>query len=286
MTHLTRGIAAFAFSFLCLCGSPRAKGVLVKFLPCPPEDSVARYDVYRSADSTQPGLPVGFILPVAVDTLRYPDPAAGKGSAWYYSIKAVNAAGLESDPSGWTEAGAPLLALPDTLRPDLSGLTRHALASSAHPLRAAAPLFSLADSSRFLIRFDSAGARLEFLSRDGRADTGLVVVRASYYAKFSDEDTVLVIAAKRAVTALAAPGVDPEPAKPRAARSATGLLVLTGLPALAEVEVFTLRGVRVFQGLLRGPEAAIRPENSLGYHAGYLTLSHPGGRILASLRIP
>jgi hypothetical protein len=270
---------------LCACWQGQAKGILVKFLPNPPEDSIVRYDVYRSTDSGQMGALLGSILPAAVDTLRYPDVGAQKGVAYFYSIKGVNAGGLESDPSDQTEAALPSLALPDTLRPDSSGSARCPLAASARPLQGVPLSLTLVDSSRFLLRYDAAAGRVEFRPVAGRADTGRVIVRASYYGKFEDRDTLLVVAAASPVASLPAPAAPPGL---RAGRGPEGALRLSGLPALARVEILTLQGARVFSGMLRGPEAVVGGSEGAGhrYRAGYLTVRDAAGRLLAALKIP
>lgn len=255
-----------------------AKGILVKFLPNPPEDSIVRYDVYRSSDSADAGTSIGSILPIVADTLRYPDLSADKGTAYFYSIRAVNGDGLESDPSDVTAAAMPALALPDTLRADSAGAARWTLSLSARPLPGV-PLFcALVDSSRFSLVFDSTRGKITFVPRAPRGDTAKLIVRASYFGKFEDRDTVLVMAGAPAATALRA---GESAGALRAFRGNDGTLRLSGLPREAWVEIAGADGARIFRGFLRGPETAVR---GLGYRACYVAVRDAGGRLLAALR--
>jgi hypothetical protein len=289
-----RSIPLAAFLALGLAaGMARAKGILVKFLPNPAEDSIVRYDVYRSEDSGALGSAMGSIVPTVTDTLRYPDLAVERGRAYFYSVKAVNAGGLESDPSDRTEAGLPLLALPDTLKPDsLPGLARFRLAGGARPLSRAPFALSAslgaADGARLAFRFDTASGWMEFRPTSGLGDTARVIVRGSYYDKFEDSDTMLVIVSAAAPTGTARPHA---PASSRAAapsalrisRDAGGSLRLAGLPRRALVEILAPSGVVMFRGTISGPEARLE---DAGYHAGYLTARDGEGRLLGSLSLP
>jgi hypothetical protein len=174
-----------------------AKGIHVRFLPNPAEDSIIRYQVLRAEGPGLASAPVGEIaaLPLA-DTLGFPDSSAAKGKPYAYSIKAINAQGGVSDPSGATVVGYPALALPDTLRPDkATGQTRFVIPAASDPLRGLERMvLTLQDSTRFTLAFDSATHTAIFRTRSGRADSGWAKVSAQYFGKFADQDSVLLIA--------------------------------------------------------------------------------------------
>lgn len=170
--------------------SAYSKGILVRFLPNPPEDSVVTYRVLRADGPGLPPAPVGDV-PAAVirDTFSFADTSASKGRPYLYSIIGLNAGGGISDPSESTTVATPILGMPDTLQGGALG-ARWTLASGADPLAGASPLaLSLADSSRFLLRFDSVARQIVFTAR-GSALSGQVVVRATYFGKFTDQRTV------------------------------------------------------------------------------------------------
>jgi hypothetical protein len=166
-----------------------AKGITVRFLPNPAEDSVVEYRILRAA----PGLPpaqIGRITAAAGrDTFSFADTSAIKGLAYRYSIIGMDAGGGASDPSESTEVALPSLSLPDTLRADAREV-RWTLALGADPLSGAAPLaLSLEDSSHILLRYDAWTHQILFSPR-GEAVPGWAVVRATYYGKFADRDSI------------------------------------------------------------------------------------------------
>jgi len=166
------------------------KGIAVRFLPNPPEDSVVAYRVLR-ADG--PGLAPALVgeVPAAPgrDTLSFSDTGAIRGLAYVYSIIGLNAGGGASDPSESTEVALPSLSLPDTLHAGAHG-AQWSLALGVDPLSGASPLaLSLEDSSRFTLRYDPASRQAVFAARAG-AVSGWAVVRAVYYGKFADRDSV------------------------------------------------------------------------------------------------
>lgn len=283
-------IRPLLFLSACVClgqvGRVEAMGILVKFLPNPPEDSIVRYDVYRADSAGRPGLPIGEILPApGQDTLRFPDVSAAKGRAYFYTVTAVNAAGAESDLSDETEVGIPSLALPDTLRPDAQGITQVTVPFAAAPLKGFATLaLETPDSARFVLRYDDASGRAVFGSRSGRADTAKIIVRASYFGKFEDRDTVIVMMAA-GLPATANPPLTAS--RLRFLRAPAGALRISGLPARAELQVFDALGTRLRRALVTGPEAVLAAgDEPPGYHAGYLAIRDGEGRLLASLPLP
>lgn len=186
-------------------GLAEAKGIQVRFLANPAEDSIVRYQILRAEAPGQPSQPIGELsaLPM-VDTLGFPDSSAAKGKPYTYSIKAINAEGGISDPSTATMVGFPSLALPDTLRPDnASGLTRFVVSAASDPLRGFERLtLTLLDSTRFTLAFDSATHTATFRTRSGRVDSGWARISAEYYGKFSDQDSVLLIAGTQPTVSL------------------------------------------------------------------------------------
>lgn len=221
-----------SLSFSCLglglwIQAASAAGIRVRFLASPAEDSVVRYDVWR-CDSTGAAARIGS-LPAnpAADTLSFPDSTARKGIAYLYCLRAVNAEGLESDPSDSTRVALPRLDLPESAHPS-GGQTRIPLAPAAHPLAGHAPLaFSLADSSRLRMVHDTVSGSLQFFSPLGLADTVLAVVHASYHGKFSDLDTVRVIVSAQGPAAILRPRTSAASLAPALTRkSGTGALLL------------------------------------------------------------
>lgn len=216
-----------------------AAGIRVRFLASPPEDSVVRYDVWRCDSAGAASAKVGSLAAgSAEDTLAFPDSTARKGVAYLYSLRAVNAAGLESDPSDSSRVALPRLALPDTARPS-GGLTRLLLAPEAHPLEGHAPLLlSLADSSRIRLVHDTLAGAIHFLSLSGRPDTVTAVVRASYHGKFSDQDTLLVMTGGRLPTGLLLPRPGTPPAAPSLSRASGSGALLVAVPARGRVRLY------------------------------------------------
>jgi hypothetical protein len=181
----------FALFWLGLAVLPAfSKGITVRFLPNPPEDSVVEYRILRADAPGQAPAEVGR-LPAAAgrDTFSFADTSAVRGLAYRYSIVGMDAGGGASDPSESTEVALPSLSLPDTLRGDGGG-ARWALAVGADPLVGSAALaLALEDSSRFSLHYDSAARQIVFAPRDGEG-SGWAVVRATYYGKFADRDSV------------------------------------------------------------------------------------------------
>ena len=156
-----------------------SKGILVRFLPNPPEDSIVTYRVLRADGPGLAPAPVGDV-PAAVnrDTFSFADSSALKGRPYLYSIIGLNAGGGISDPSESTTVATPILGLPDTLLGGAQG-ARWTLALAADPLAGVSPLaLALADSSHFLLRYDSAARQIVFTPR-GSMLSGQVAVRAT-----------------------------------------------------------------------------------------------------------
>jgi hypothetical protein len=194
----TRGLPGLLGLALSLGAAPaEAKGIHVRFLANPAADSIVRYQILRAEAPGLASQPIGELpaLPMA-DTLGFPDSSAAKGKPYAYSIKAINAEGGISDPSTATVIGFPALSLPDTLRPDkASGLTRFVVPAASDPLRGSERLtLTLLDSTRFTLAFDSATHTATFRTRSGLVDSGWARITAQYYGKFSDQDSVLLIA--------------------------------------------------------------------------------------------
>ncbi|MDB5047973.1 MAG: hypothetical protein JWO30_1044 [Fibrobacteres bacterium] len=245
--------------------SIQAKGISIRFLACPPEDSIVRYQVYRSDSTGGVALRLGEVAALAGrDTLDFQDLLAEKGRPYYYTIKGLNADGVSSDPSEETEVGFPILSLPDTLLPDkLTGQTRAVLPLSVDPLRGSAPLaLALMDSSRFSVSFDSAARTASFRSRSGRADTGWVVLRAQYFGKFEDKVPLLIIVAATGTVSLPALSASSAaaflPVFPASySPLSQGPLSLDRLPGPGRLEILTLRGTRSVAMAVSGPRARV-----------------------------
>ena len=200
--------AFFCAGFAAACAPAHSKGISVRFLANPSGDSVVKYAVMRADGPGQAPVQVGEVGDAgkdgaaANDTLTFPDTAAVKGRAYLYSIVALDAEGGASDPSEPTEVASPSLGLPDTLRGDAAG-ARWTLPAGSDPLSGSAPLaLSLEDTARFSLRYDSAAHQLVFESR-GETRSGWAQVRAVYFGKFVDRDSVWI---DFAPGALARPG--------------------------------------------------------------------------------
>ena len=195
--------------FLGLGNTPAdANGIHVRFLANPAQDSIVKYRILRAEAPGQASQSIGEIAaPLLADTLGFPDVTAVKGKPYTYTIKAINAEGGESDPSGATVVAFPALTLPDTLRPDnASGLTRFVIPAASDPLRGTERLsLTLQDSTRFTLTFDSATHTATFRTRSGRLDSGWARVSAQYYGKFSDQDSVLLFAGVQPTVSLGSP---------------------------------------------------------------------------------
>lgn len=193
--------AFFLWGLAALSASPAfSKGIMVRFLPNPPEDSVVTYRVLRADGPGLAPVPVGDV-PAAVsrDTFSFADSTALKGRPYLYSIIGLDAGGGISDPSESTEVAMPVLGLPDTLQGGAQG-ARWTLAVGTDPLAGAFPLaLSLADTSRFLLRYDSAARQIVFTAR-GSALSGQVIVRATYFGKFTDQRAVWLAMEPTALT--------------------------------------------------------------------------------------
>lgn len=208
-----------------------AAGIRVRFLASPPEDSVIRYDVWRCDSSGSPAKVGALPADPAADTLSFPDSTARKGVAYLYCLRAVNAAGLESDPSDSSRVAQPRLAFPDTARPS-AGRTSLALAPGAHPLKGHAPLvLSLEDSTRLRLVHDTVSGSVHFLSPSGTADTVTAVVRASYHGKFSDLDTLVVLVEGMGTASALRPRAAASPLGPALSRTSGNGALLLAVPA-------------------------------------------------------
>jgi hypothetical protein len=184
-----------------------SKGIMVRFLPNPPEDSVVNYQVMRADGLGLAPVQVGQVSAAAGrDTFAFADTSALKGRPYVYSIIGLDAGGGASAPSESTEVAQPFLALPDTLVGGAQG-ARFTLTLGANPLSGSAPLsLSLEDSSRFTLRYDSASGQIVFAPR-GAARSGQVVVHATYFGKFTDQGSVWI--------SLVATALRPSPGAPR-----------------------------------------------------------------------
>jgi hypothetical protein len=186
-----------------------AKGITVRFLASPAEDSIVRYQILRADAPGATAIPVGELGAVpGADTVAFPDSSAVKGKPYAYTIRSIDSAGAMSDPSEATLVGFPHLDLPDTLRADrITGLVRFLIPASCDPLRGSAPMtLALVDSSRFSLAFAAVTGAVAFRTRSGRADSGWAVLRAEYFGKFADRDSVLVFAGAQAVSLAPADG--------------------------------------------------------------------------------
>ncbi len=183
--------------------APLAKGIQVKFLPNSPEDSVARYMLFRSEKAGEPGLPIADLVPVLpTDTLVIPDSSAEKGKAYFYSLKAVAKDGASSELSTQSRIAHPLLLLPDTLIIE-EGFTvkEFPLEPALLPLGNEVPLeLQHSDSALFSIRVDSLAGRLLFESRFPSPFIRKISVTAAYYGKFVDTASLVVISGNSPVT--------------------------------------------------------------------------------------
>lgn len=187
----------FLLLLLAAFESVSARGIVVRFLPNLPEDSITRYLVYRSTESGRIGTAIGEVLPLkGVDTLRFPDLSAAKGIPYFYSVVGVDAAGRETEASVQT-----LIALPKLALPDSASLVRTAsgtqaalpLNPEARPLGSSVPLkVSVSDTSRVTVSFDSASGKIVLRAKTGWTGLQKVVVTASYYGKFEDRDSLVL----------------------------------------------------------------------------------------------
>lgn len=247
-------IAAWSTVFLCAT-APFAKGITVRFLANPPEDSLAGYAVLRSDG---PGLAPRELGVVASlpgrDTLAFADSGAIRGKAYLYSIVGIDPAGARSEPSESTYVALPALALPDTLRADSSG-ARVRLPLGADPLSGIVPLsITSADTARASLAFDAATRDLVVKPRAGAA-SGWVVLRATYFGKFEARDSLwLSLETPRPGAALVGPaaaGADAF-ALPAAWSPARGPLRIPGGTGLSRLDVLDIRGSVVAEVPLSG----------------------------------
>ncbi|MBW8889552.1 MAG: hypothetical protein JF616_17490 [Fibrobacteres bacterium] len=188
-------VSRFAFVFagiIAFAAPSHSKGIRVRFLPNPPEDSVVSYQVMRADGLNLATVKVGQVSAAAArDTFDFADTTALKGRPYVYSIIGLDAGGGASAPSESTEVAQPFLALPDTLLGGAQG-ARFTLSIGANPLSGSAPLaLSLEDSSRFSLRYDSAAGQIVFAPR-GAARSGQVVLHATYFGKFTDQGSVWI----------------------------------------------------------------------------------------------
>jgi hypothetical protein len=253
------GIPALCSFLICHAA---AKGITVRFLASPQEDSIVRYAVYRSGSAQGADSAIGQVSASPYrDTLGYSDTTARKGESYFYTIRAVNAAGLESDPSEATQIGFPVLSLPDTLRPEAASRTTSiALPETNDPLRGSTPLsVALKDSSRFTMAFDLATRTLTFRSRSGKADTGAVIARAEYFGKFEDRDTLLIMVAASPGTSLT-PALQQKPAGisfPALHSPRSGPMAILNLPGPGRLEILTPMGSRMYSQSILAPRPVL-----------------------------
>lgn len=252
-------ILALCSALLCQVA---AKGITVRFLASPAEDSIVRYGVYRSGSAQGPATAIGQVsASPLLDTLSFSDTSARKGESYFYSIRAVNLAGIESDPSEATQIAFPVLSLPDTLKPDAASRTTSiSLPESTDPLRGYAPLsVALKDSSRFTMAFDLATRTLSFRSRTGKADTGAVIARADYYGKFEDRDTLLVIVAATQASSLRQAPVESkvDVSFPASHSLRSGFMTILNLPGPGRLEIMTALGSRMYSRSILSPKPAL-----------------------------
>jgi hypothetical protein len=253
-----RAAASRFFLVPLLAIAAHSKGIAVRFLACPPEDSIVRYGVWRSDGAGAAPALLGEIAAAGSDTLEFLDTAAAKGRAYAYSVTAVNAGGLASDPSEATRVGFPRLSLPDTLRLEAGRASNVALPPSADPLEGEASLLiSLRDSSGFTLTYDASARSLAFRARGAKGDTALAVVRAQYFGKFGDADSLWILAAAAAPVGL-----------PQARPGGAGAASRPILPAR-------------YSPRTQGPVA-------IGNTAvtGFLEIADPLGAVVSSLPVP
>jgi hypothetical protein len=228
-----------------------AKGITIRFLASPPEDSIVRYAVLRGNIPGMPPDTVGKVpaLP-ARDTLVFADSTAARGRAYVYSIIGLTAEGGASDPSESTLVALPSLSLPDTVRADSLG-ARLVLSAAADPLSGSGEPLSLSmeDTARFSLEYDPVTRTALIRGRHG-ADAGWAVLSAGYFGKFRDRDSVWLIlpgpapVGARARAGTAAP--PPDFALPsRWSPPAQGPLRLGSLPGGGRLQVLTMRGETV-----------------------------------------
>jgi hypothetical protein len=257
------GFLAWAVLPACFAGVAPAKGIAVRFLANPAEDSIVRYEVYRAGSPGGASVAVGEVAAVpGADTLSLPDLTAEKGTRYCYTILGVDVGGVVSEASEATQVAYPVLSLPDTLRPASGALsTTVTLAAASHPLEGSEPLsLALLDSSRFSVAYDPATRLAVFRSRTGSADSGWAVVRAEYFGKFRDRDSLYIVTASAAPVSL--PPLAPEvraaaPFPDRYSPRSQGPLSLRDLPGPGRLEILTLSGSRAFGTEVPRPGSAL-----------------------------
>lgn len=243
---------AWAVLPACFASVAPAKGIAVRFLANPDEDSVVRYEVYRAGSPGGASQSLGEMAAVpGADTLSFPDLTAEKGMRYSYTILGVNVDGVVSDHSEATQVAYPVLSLPDTLRPGKGALyATFVLAAASHPLEGSEPLsLALLDSSRFSIGYDPATRLAVFRSRTGSADSGWAVVRAEYFGKFQDRDSLYIVTASASLSSFPAAAPEVRSAAPfpdRYSPNSQGPLSLRDLPGPGRLEILTLSGSRAF----------------------------------------
>ncbi len=192
-------VKAIAILVLCAFALPAfPKGITVRFLSSPAEDSIVSYEVMRSDAPDKPCVGVGRVtVASASDTLAFADSGAARGHAYVYSIVGINGEGGRSEPSESTQVALPILSLPDTLRAAAAGAA-WILAPDADPLAGLAPLslsLSAADTARVSLAFDPLTRKAILTPRHPEtAWSGWIGLSADYFGgKFSDRDSLWLV---------------------------------------------------------------------------------------------
>lgn len=229
-----------------------AEGITVRFLPNPPEDSIARYVVLRSGGAEQVARELGGIAAQpGRDTLSFADSGASRGQAYVYSIIGIDGSGARSEPSESTQVALPALDLPDTLRADAGG-ARWRLPLESDPLSGIAPLaLSAVDSARFQLAYDKASRDLVIMPR-GNAGSGWVVLRAIYFGKFEDRDSLWLSLTPKTAAISGVPTAAEGFTVPAVWSPARGQLRLRAENGVERLDILDARGIAVAEVSLPG----------------------------------
>lgn len=172
-------------------------GIIMKFLPSAPEDSVAKYDIYRDSVLGQ-SKRIGTITVndsiSRLDTVSFSDTTVSRGTPYWYSVTALNAAGANSERSTKTKIGIPKLEIVDTLKLFSHGDIVLKMDSTFNPLGGGLKV----EASHPLVKWDTVQKYIIFSGNAVRSSgiNELVIIKASYYDKFFARDTVRVIIPK------------------------------------------------------------------------------------------
>ena len=237
-------IVFWSIAFLAVL-SPFASGITVRFLPNPPGDSIMRYAVLRSQGAGQAARELGQVAAQpGRDTLSFADSGASRGQAYLYSIVGIDASGARSEPSESTQVALPALNLPDTLRAEAGG-ARWRLPVGSDPLSGIVPLaLYAADTSRFQLAYDAVSRDLAIVPR-GAGDTGWVVLRAIYFGKFGDRDSLWLTRSGPKSAALLGAAAAEEFAVPAVWSQARGPLRLRAGTGVERLDILDARGIIV-----------------------------------------